>query len=145
MIREKDIEVEGKNPFDEELKLKINLLEAFQTERTAKEFYEIVQKIFLYYNASPKRPWFGERRNIMAFSENQTEAISLTIDRGGEIIAHYGKYLEENIEKEVLVEVVPTYRIIALDKRRREGEISPLEKMPTAIGINGKYKNIDYS
>jgi hypothetical protein len=32
MIREKNIEIQGKNPFDEELKQKINILEAFKTE-----------------------------------------------------------------------------------------------------------------
>ncbi len=145
MIREKNIEVIGQNPFNEELKRKINLLEAFQTERTAKEFYDVIQRIFSHYNSLPKRPWFGEKRHFMTFSENQTEVVSLTVDKGGEIIAHYGRYLEESIEKEVLVELAPTYRIIALDKRRKTGDLSPLEKMPTAIGINGKYKNIDYS
>lgn len=145
MIREKDIEVMGKNPFEEDLKQRINLLEAFQTERTAKEFYETVQKIFSHYSLSPKRPWFGEKRHFMTFSENQTEAISLTIDRSGEIIAHYGKFSDEKIEQEVFVGVVPAYKIIALDKRRREGEISPLEKMPISIQVNGKLQRIDYS
>lgn len=145
MILEKDIEIPGKNPFEQDLKQKINLLEAFQTERTAKEFYETVQKIFSHYNLSPKRPWFIDRRNFITFTENPTEAISLTADSSGEIIAHYGKFSDEKIEQEVFVGVVPAYKIIALDKRRREGEISPLEKMPISMQVNGKLQRINYS
>lgn len=141
-----DLEIPGENPFDEELKRKITALEAFQTERTAKEFYEIVQRIFKHYNLLPKRPWFRERLVFLTFSTNEDEALTSEADKFGERVVSYISKIGEKCkeEKEIFVGAVPAYRIPALDKRRIERELSPLEEMPISIGIGDKLQHIDY-
>jgi hypothetical protein len=147
MRHEKEIEIPGENPFDEELKGKIKALEAFQTERTAKEFYEVIQRIFKHYNLLPKRPWFRERLVFLTFDANEDEALTSEADKYGERVVSYvstpGNKCEE--ERDIFVGAVPANRIPSLDERRKNGEISPLEEMPLSIGIGDKFKHLYYN
>jgi len=128
------------------LKRKIIALEAFQTERTAKEFYEVVQRIFKHYNLLPKRPWFGERLVFLTFDANEDEALTSEADKYGERVVSYVSTPDNKCkeERDIFVGAVPAYRIPSLDKRRTEREISPLEEMPISIGIGDNLQHIDY-
>lgn len=129
------------NPFAEQLREKISMLETFQTPRTSKEFFDAIYGTFAQINISLTRPWFIEHNYILSAKDNDSEMWELSLEPTGIYTAQYQKtFPVESSEKQknVLVTTDFAYRIPSLREDITIGRTQRKERIPVLLTINDK-------
>ncbi len=127
------------NPLEQLLNEKIKMIEAYQTPRTAKEFYETMMQIFVESKAPIKRRWFSDSEYNLLFQEHPDEMLFLYLEpNGSDTVGHIKD------KREIIVTSRPAAFIPGLRKDIFLGRNNPYDKMPTGIKINDNSYALNY-
>ena len=142
IIKPYELNIDGTNPLDSQIKQKATTLENYQTPRTAKEFYETVLSAFTSQRTfrAPAFLFFRGKSYSLHFSDQSSGICRMVYTPN----ITRAEYVLDNPERLVSVTTIQAGLIRCLKQDIRLGRVSRFEEMPIEANIDGKTHEICY-